>query len=189
MEKFETFRKLVREMILENLDDAQILSQYAHRGQKRRTGEPYFFHPQGVADIIKQYYPNDQAAYYTALFHDAIEDGIPLGNIEDEEEFIAFLTSITDDDKLVNNVFDAVGMMTKHEDASYESYIGSLRNDSTVLRVKIADMMHNLSDAPSPKQKEKYQRAYKQLSTSGIPDGISAAQWRAFGDIVNDTGK
>jgi guanosine-3',5'-bis(diphosphate) 3'-pyrophosphohydrolase len=186
MKKLEMFRVLIREIILENLDDAQILSQYAHRGQKRRSGEPYFFHPQGVADIVKKYYPNDQAAYYTALLHDAIEDGIPLGNFEDEEEFAAFLSSITDDDKLIDDVFNAVGMMTKHKNASYESYIGGLLGNDTVLKVKISDMMHNLSDAPSPHQMKKYSNAYQQLLGTGIPKAISQAHWAAFEDIIKN---
>ena len=53
MHDFKIFRTYIRKVLIENLDDGQILSQYAHRGQKRRTGEPYFFHPQGVANIVK----------------------------------------------------------------------------------------------------------------------------------------
>ena len=189
MKKFKLFRKLIREIILENLDDAQILSQYAHRGQTRRTGEPYFFHPQGVANIVKKYYPNDEAAYYTALLHDAIEDGIPLGNFEDEEEFVSFLSDIIDDDELVEKVFNAVGMMTKHKNTSYESYIDSLTQDSIAIKVKISDMMHNLSDAPSPRQLQKYSRAYNQLLSNGIPGGIDQVHWEAFGDIVKNAGQ
>jgi len=74
----------------QNLDSAQVLSQYAHRDQKRRSGEPYFLHPQEVADIVNRYY-GDTVTYYTAMLHDALEDGIPLGNIEDEDHFFDLL--------------------------------------------------------------------------------------------------
>jgi len=186
MKDFGTFRALVREILLEFLDDAQILSQYAHRGQKRRTGEPYFFHPQEVANLIKKYYPNDQAAYYAALLHDAIEDGIPQGNIEDEDEFFAFLSDTVNDDVLVNDVFNAITKLTKPDGADYIAYIDSILGDRIALRVKIADMIHNLSDFPSPRQRKKYLNVFDQLSAGGKPSAISPAHWKAFEEMVKN---
>jgi len=187
MHDFKIFRTYIRKVLIENLDDGQILSQYAHRGQKRRTGEPYFFHPQGVANIVKKYYPSDQAAYYAALLHDAIEDGIPLGNIEDQDELYTYLLDIIPDDDLVDDVFNSISALTKQEGGDYYAYISSLLSEPTALRVKISDMMHNLSDFPSPKQLKKYSKTLDILGPSGqSPAHITNDHWEAFKDQIKN---
>ena len=106
----KSIREFVRIILEEeNLDSAQILSQWAHHGQKRRSGEPYFLHPQEVANIITQYY-DDEETYYAAMLHDALEDGIPLGNIKDEQTFFDILAgelpeaSVETIDKIYNSI-------------------------------------------------------------------------------------
>jgi len=190
MKDFGAFRAVVREILLENLDDAQILSQYAHRGQQRRTGEPYSFHPQRVADIVKGFYPDDEAAYYAALFHDIIEDAIPTGNIEDEAELYTFITDIIEDDTLVDEIIGVVGTLTKPSGGDYDAYIDIVLTDPTALRVKIADMIHNLSDFPSERQRQKYSDVFKRLATTGgKPQSISPIQWKAFEDAIKNAEK
>ena len=186
VKKFRIFRQFIRKVLLESLDDAQILSQYAHRGQKRRTGKPYSLHPQEVADIIKSFYPNDNAAYYAALFHDTIEDAIPLGNIEDEEELYAFIYDVVDDASIVDDVFNAVRLLTKSPNSDYLSYMNTEIDEPTALRVKIADMIQNLSDFPSDKQKRKYTDAFHYINnkTNGKPSVISGPHWNAFKELV-----
>ena len=44
-----------------------------HQGQLRKSGDPYFIHPVGVADIIAQL-RLDTASVCAALLHDVIED-------------------------------------------------------------------------------------------------------------------
>ena len=188
MEKLQQFRKLIREILLETLDDTQILSQYAHRGQVRRSGEPYFFHPQEVANIVKQFYPSNEVAYHAALLHDAIEDGIPLGNISDEEEFYAFISDTNLNGGNVEEVFNTVRALTKSPETEYAVYIENLLNEPTALKVKIADMMQNLTDGPSVKQVKKYSNAFHELSrlAGGKPPGISTRHWKAFEDVVKN---
>ena len=57
---------------------AQIFSQAAHEaiGQKRKyTGDPYYIHPQAVADILQDVqYTLPEEAYAVALLHDVVED-------------------------------------------------------------------------------------------------------------------
>ena len=51
-------RKYIKEILKENGDDlnpVQAAAQYAHRGQTRRTGEPYFSHPDAVAKSIQKF--------------------------------------------------------------------------------------------------------------------------------------
>src|SRR3989344_3252103 len=49
------------------------LGQTAHRGQRRQSGEPYFTHPIGVAQILIGI-GADRDTIVAALLHDTIED-------------------------------------------------------------------------------------------------------------------
>jgi (p)ppGpp synthase/HD superfamily hydrolase len=141
-------------------------------------------HPQEVADIVKKYY-SDNETYYTAMLHDALEDGIPLGNIENEEEFFNILaaeipdSSIESIDKIYNSVVD----LTKTTGSDYFSYVINLSGNPVAFRVKLADMMQNISDNPSERQLIKYAKTKDllvQKFNEEAPDGISARHWDDF---------
>lgn len=185
-------REFIRAVIKENqqLDSAQVLSQYAHRDQKRRSGEPYFLHPQEVADIVSRYY-NDTVTYYTAMLHDALEDGIPLGNIEDESQFFDLLTDELPESEIefADEIYSSVQALTKHESQEYISYVDSIIPDLHAFRVKLADMMQNISDNPSNNQLKKYVKAKNFLVKkfdNQLPPGISSKHWRDFKQVIND---
>jgi (p)ppGpp synthase/HD superfamily hydrolase len=190
----KSIREFVRIILEEeNLDSAQILSQWAHHGQKRRSGEPYFLHPQEVAYIVKKYY-TDVATYYAAMLHDALEDGIPLGNIENEEEFFSMLAAELPAAEIdqIDDIYNSVVDLTKPEGADYFSYVINLTKNPIAFRVKLADMMQNISDNPSERQIKKYVKA-KNLLVDKFgdkpPTGINAAHWRAFKKTVDDASK
>jgi len=188
--KHKCIREFVRDVIKEELDPAQIISQYAHRGQRRRSGEPYFLHPQEVANIVKQYYPNDDIAYYVAMLHDALEDGIPLGNLADEEEFFNILMhEIPDmDTKLIDTIYNSTVALTKADGVDYIDYILRLSSDKHAFRVKLADMMQNIGDNPSERQALKYNNAkdilLQRFGAKG-PDVISQKHWHDFQKIIS----
>ena len=177
--------RLIQEDV-EGIDSVNILSQYAHRDQKRRTGEPYFLHPQEVSNIVKKYYPNNKIAYYSALLHDSMEDGLDLGNFKDEDELIAFMLDAIPDEKIANRVIEVVSLLTKRKNAPYDSYITEIMGDSDAIIVKLADMLHNLSDNPSPRQIVKYGKAVRNISDSfqGPPAFISEPHWSALLKLV-----
>jgi len=164
------------------IDSVNILSQYAHRDQKRRTGEPYFLHPQEVSNIVKKYYPGNKVAYYSALLHDSMEDGLDLGNFEDEDELIAFILDAISDDKVSSRVIEVVSLLTKRKNAPYDSYIRGIMNDPDAVIVKLADILHNLSDNPSPRQIVKYGKAVRDISDSsqGPPTFVNRSHWNAL---------
>src|SRR3954464_14316653 len=74
------------------LRKAYDFSSVAHRGQTRKSGDPYFSHPASVAGIITEL-KLDTASVCAGLLHDVVED--TLATIEDiEREFgeeVAFL--------------------------------------------------------------------------------------------------
>ena len=63
-----------REMITA-LVAAYEIARGAHRGQLRRSGEPYITHPLAVAGIVAQY-GMDDVSIAAALLHDAVEDTV-----------------------------------------------------------------------------------------------------------------
>ena len=55
------------------IDKAYQTAEEAHRGQKRRSGEPYIIHPIAVAEILFEL-GMDPPSVETALLHDVVED-------------------------------------------------------------------------------------------------------------------
>jgi len=64
---------------LKNVDESLIQRAFfmcyrAHEGEKRASGEPYFYHPVEVATILLNELPLDGVSVAAALLHDVIED-------------------------------------------------------------------------------------------------------------------
>jgi guanosine-3',5'-bis(diphosphate) 3'-pyrophosphohydrolase len=153
----------------------------AHIGQKRRSGEDYFSHPSSVRNIIRKFYPDDYAAQLVGLLHDTFEDapGNTVDTVEEMQELV--MNSIEDKQNAVE-IVDAVKALTHSKSVSYSDYVSGIINDQLVLRVKLADMLHNLSSSPGEKQKAKYANAIKVIEkiSDGIPEGISKNHWNAL---------
>ena len=154
-------------------DKAMDIAQHAHTGQIRRGDKsPYITHPMRVYGITKRYgYP--KATQIAAIVHDAIEDS-------DDPSLITRLIS-----KRLPKILPIVQAVTKEKGSPYLEYMSAIAGPA--LQVKLSDMLHNLSDAPSPRQKVKYRRALEQIQNSrgGAPKEISAAHWR---ELVKITG-
>ncbi len=173
-------RKTLRERFSsEDFRDVYATARMAHTGQKRRSGEDYFSHPSEVRNIVARFYPKDRVSQLAALLHDSLEDapGSTVSSIEEMEEFIRGSIS---DPSAADEVIRVVRALTHEKGGDYLSYVVDLMGDQPALRVKLADMVHNLSSAPSPKQKAKYKSALDAISdkTNGSPPpGISQNHW------------
>jgi GTP pyrophosphokinase len=77
MIRFEDLAEKVRsfnpDADLELLRRAYVFSAYEHKGQVRRSGEPYLVHPLEVADILADM-RLDVVALAAGLLHDIVED-------------------------------------------------------------------------------------------------------------------
>ncbi len=71
---------------------ASAFAERAHAGQIRKSGEPYFNHVAGTAEILSEWHMDD-ATVAAGFLHDTVEDtGVPLEVIKAEfGEEIAFL--------------------------------------------------------------------------------------------------
>ena len=173
-------RKIIRErFVADDFRDVYATAQMAHVGQKRRSGEDYFMHPSEVRNIVTRFYPSDRVSQLAALLHDTLEDA-PGSTVESPGEMEEFIRGSISDPAGADEVIRVVRALTHEKGGDYLSYVVDLVGDQPALRVKLADMVHNLSSSPSPKQKAKYRSAIDALAqrTGGTPPpGISSAHW------------
>ena len=168
-----------------DVEDVYATSRLAHLGQKRRDGSQYFSHPKEVANIVRRYYPSDTRAYLVALLHDTIEDTESVGNLS-VKELKSMIDASIGDPSESEAIIGAVTALTHDKNQPYSEYVEGLASNPLALKVKISDMMHNLSDAPSERQKKKYEDAIIALSDKhrGSVPGISQKQIK---DLVKMT--
>tara|TARA_B100000131_G_scaffold300168_1_gene321278 strand:+ start:653 stop:1219 length:567 start_codon:yes stop_codon:yes gene_type:complete len=171
----QIIRGLLLEIRREDFSNTYDTARRAHSGYYRRSGEEYFEHPKAVRNIIRRYYPKDYAAQLVALLHDTIEDFQKGQGFDSLAALQTQITSGINDPILKNHVIDTVKLLTHDSKISYEDYFNLIKNNPTAIRVKLADIEHNLSTAPSPSQIEKYFKAI---------DAILKNQ-KAFPDISN----
>lgn len=127
---------------------ANVFAEEAHRGQFRRDGKtPYIEHIFAVKSRIS---PDDVSGQIVASLHDVLEDS----------HFTA--ADLLDFGFRPYNV-NAVVALTKTKDVAYDTYIKNIKRDALAKRVKIADMLANLSDKPLKKQILKYAKALTYL--------------------------
>lgn len=177
------------EMSDDDYKDTVASAEMAHHGQKRRSGEDYITHPKEVSAIVDRLYPGDDLASLVALLHDTLEDAPSLGTVHDTEEMKSFIRGSIGDELAAEEVIDAVERLTHEPGGDYSSYVQGLLNNKLALRVKLADMLHNLSSTPSPKQALKYKSALEALRAAAgdiKPKGISPLHWKL---LMNQTSK
>ncbi len=123
---------------------AERIARKAHAGQTRRNGTtPYISHPQAVADYVARVAKESDEAVAVAWLHDTIEDcGLTTYDLRGQG--------------ISERVASAVLVLSHTPDEPYENYIIGIKADPVARAVKIADILHNLSDAPNTKQIRKY---------------------------------
>lgn len=130
---------------------AERIAREAHAGQFRRDGTtPYITHPAKVVALLRAAGASDEELA-VAWLHDVLEDSKLLGT-----DLVA--------SGLPLSVVCPVLRLTKipgRTDSEYLRFVGA---HPVSRRVKIADMLANLSDAPTPKQIERYTRGILYLS-------------------------
>ena len=173
-------RRIIKERFSsDDFKDVYNTARMAHVGQTRRDGSEYFSHPSEVRNIARSFYPRDNIVQMAALLHDSLEDA-PGSTVETAEEMEDFIRASIQDRGSAEEIIRVVRALTHEKGGSYTGYVLGLLNDVPTLRVKLADMVHNLTDSPSPKQKEKYKSALLAISdqTGGSPpNGISSEHW------------
>ena len=99
---FEVMRQRVSEADMIRIQDAFNLALEAHAPQRRKSGEPYIFHPIAVATIVAKELELGANPVIAALLHDVVEDiedftFDDLRSLNFNEEIITLVNIVTND--------------------------------------------------------------------------------------------
>ncbi|WP_158837467.1 RelA/SpoT family protein [Polaribacter sp. L3A8] len=134
---YEIMSKEDKELIRKAFD----IAVDAHSTQRRKTGEPYIYHPIAVAKIVAYEIGLDAISIASALLHDVVED--TDYTIEDMEHLFGETIA-----KIVNGL-TKISRLNKEQDASiqaenFRKMLLTLNDDVRVILIKIADRLHNM---------------------------------------------
>lgn len=124
----------------------------AHKGQKRKSGEPFVSHPVAAATILGQIFP-DAVAITATILHDITED-TDTTDINLKEEFSDEIAALVDGVTKLGQV--------RLRNSKDEYYVENLRKmfiatskDIRVMLIKLADRLHNMRTIGAlPKDKQ-----------------------------------
>ena len=136
------------------LNRAYVFSMKAHGSQSRASGDPYFSHPLGVAEILTRL-KLDSASIITGLLHDTVEDTeATLDEIEGMfgKEIGQLVDGVTKLSRL-----ELQSDHTKHAE-NFRKLVLAMSNDIRVLLVKLADRLHNMQTVDFIKDPAKRRR-------------------------------
>ncbi len=155
---FKVMEQRVSQEEVMRIREAFEMARLAHADQKRKSGEPYIFHPIAVANIVAEELMLGANPVIAAFLHDVVED-----------------TDYTIDDiqkRFGDDVAFLVRVVTKQEKDHYEmsrqmdnykQMLDSIHYDIRALLVKLADRLHNMRTLSS-------MRPDKQMKIAGETD-------------------
>ncbi|MGH8850991.1 MAG: RelA/SpoT family protein [Casimicrobiaceae bacterium] len=138
------------------VERAFAFSEQAHRGQFRKSGEPYISHPLAVASILSQW-RLDAQGLAAALLHDVMEDG-GITKTQIETSFGRPVAEMVDGVSKLDQI-----EFQSHEDAQAENFrkmLLAMAQDVRVILIKLADRLHDMRtlDAMAPTHRQRIAR-------------------------------
>ncbi len=124
----------------------------AHDGQRRKSGEPYIFHPISVAKIVAHDIGLGAVSIASALLHDTVEDT----DLTHDDIYRMFGEKIS---RIVRGL-TKIKKLKNEKDLSlqaenFRKMILTLNEDVRVILIKIADRLHNMQTMDSmPRHKQ-----------------------------------
>ena len=116
------------------------LAKDAHKGVRRKSGEPYITHPISVAQIVATEIGLGPTSIATALMHDVVEDSDYT--LEDIENM--FNPNIA---RLIDGLTKISGVVSMESSMQLENYrkmLLTISDDVRVILIKLADRLHNM---------------------------------------------
>ena len=135
---------------LEMVDKAFYFAVEAHKNQRRRSGEPYIYHPIEVATIAANDIGLGRTSIICALMHDVVED--TQYTLDDIKEMFGEKVS-----RVVDGLtkFDKMEGVESMQAENFKKIITSLTYDVRVILIKLSDRLHNMRTLDSmPKHKQ-----------------------------------
>lgn len=116
------------------------LALEAHKNMRRKSGEPYIFHPLAVAEICVAEIGLGTTSIISALVHDTVEDtDIELRDLE--RMFGPKVARIVDG---LTKIKGVVGQETSAQAENFRKMLFTLSEDVRVILIKLADRLHNM---------------------------------------------
>jgi len=117
------------------------IANEAHKGSRRKSGEPYFYHPISVAKIAAEEIGLGTTSIICALLHDVVEDtdytlediGVLFG-----KKVVRIIDGLTK----ISNVFEQGNISLQAE--NFRKMLLTLSDDVRVILIKLADRLHNM---------------------------------------------
>jgi GTP pyrophosphokinase len=127
------------------------IAMEAHKDMRRKSGEPYIFHPLSVAEICVEEIGLGTTSIVAALLHDVVEDtDIQLADID--RTFGKKIASIVDGLTKIRGVFE---YGTSAQAENFRKMLFTLSEDVRVILIKLADRLHNMRTLDSmPRNKQ-----------------------------------
>ncbi|MEP6597885.1 MAG: bifunctional (p)ppGpp synthetase/guanosine-3',5'-bis(diphosphate) 3'-pyrophosphohydrolase [Actinomycetota bacterium] len=150
------------------------LAEERHRGQLRKSGDPYITHPLAVATILAEL-GMDTTTLVAGLLHDTVEDtGLSVDQVAVEfgNEVAHLVDGVTKLDKVK---FGAAA-----EAETIRKMIVAMARDPRVLVIKLADRLHNMRTLrflPPAKQERKARETLEVLAPLAHRLGMNTVKW------------
>lgn len=129
------------------INEAQVFAASAHKGQKRRSGQPYITHPIAVAQSLAEW-GMDTETIIAGFLHDTVEDTqVTIDEIRTEfgdkvAELVEGVTKLGSVGYVVNPDSTAERQATSAE--NIRKLLLAMTRDLRVIVIKLADRRHNL---------------------------------------------
>lgn len=116
------------------------LALESHKDMRRKSGEPYIYHPIAVAQIAAEEIGLGTTSIVCSLLHDVVEDtSLTLEDIE--ARFGKKVAKIIDGLTKISGVFDPNSSMQAE---NFRKMLLTLADDVRVILIKLADRLHNM---------------------------------------------
>ncbi len=138
------------------INKAFALANEAHKGVRRRSGEPYILHPIAVARIISKEIGLGSTSICAALLHDVVEDtDYTVDDLRSMfgDKIAAIVDGVT---KIPSGMF---GDNVSSQAENFRKLLLTMSDDIRVILVKIADRLHNMRTLGSMLPAKRYKIA------------------------------
>jgi len=131
----------------------------AHKDMRRKSGEPYIYHPIAVARIAAEEIGLGPTSIVSALLHDTVEDtDLTLEDIE--EMFGKDVVKIIDGLTKIEDIFDQTSSLQAE---NFRKMLLTLSDDVRVILIKMADRLHNMRTLESMRRDKQLKIASETL--------------------------
>ena len=145
---------------VEIIERAFQFAKEAHKGVRRRSGEPYIMHPIAVARIASREIGLGSTSICAALLHDVVEDtDYTVDDIE--QHFGSKIAQLVDGlTKISGGIF---GDRASVQAENFRKLLLTMSEDIRVVLIKMADRLHNMRTIGSMAPNKRYKIAGETL--------------------------